>query len=713
MSTEIILRTDPHDAGARHDEGMTSTCPACGTPLATADEHCPRCGLPLRGPVAGELGHVDRQLAVLGARRHALLDQLRRESGAPPPAPARSVALPVDRSRTWSAQQMLLGLGVLLVVVAGLVFVAVAWRALGVGGQVAVVAGAAGATCVASRLLERRALTASAGATAALGSGLLAVGLGAARELGLADLAAVGWFAYSAVTATLLALVCLLAGFGSRSRAWGVLAVVAGSAAVLLGLRAADPGWFGYALVLALAAVAAHGLGRVPSRWVLVRAPGRVAGVSFAVATWCVAPLAAWGDRSAQAPACAVVGVTLAVLVLRAGSGHGGATRLRVAHRGLGLVGAVAAGTQLAAACSLQPSPVRAGAVLLAAAGLVAAGWLRPEWRRSWAGAVALTAVVTAVLVGLDLLVDLRDDVAVADLPVRLVRDTTWWSLLVAVLALVVSGLLVARRQPAHGAPADALVVSSLLVGTTVAASASTLAVLVASLAAVATGLAVWAYRSRGAEEVVLVAGAVIGELAAFAVAFSADTVTPAAAVLSLAGVVALAYGFRPGRAWLWWVGAVAVPAGSWLWLLEHEVETVEAFSLPLAGLCLLAGALGLVRRRSLSSWAVAGPAITAALMPSAVASVSDEGVLRPLLLLAAGTVLLVVGVLRRRQALVVVPAVAVAVVAVSQLAPWAVGLPRWLSLGAAGVLLLAVGVRYESRRRHLVSATHWVQSLG
>ena len=137
-------------------------------------------------------------------------------------------------------------------------FVAVAWRTLGVGGQVAVVAVPPWPPAWRSRLLERRSLTASAEATAVLGTGLLAVGLGAARELGLADLDAVGWFAYAAVTATLLAFLCVLAGFASTSRAWGVLAVLAAAAAVPLGLRAADPGWFAYALVLALAAVAAH-----------------------------------------------------------------------------------------------------------------------------------------------------------------------------------------------------------------------------------------------------------------------------------------------------------------------------------------------------------------------------------------------------------------------------------------------------------------------
>lgn len=716
MAAEIILRTDSSDALARHAEAMTSTCPDCAAPLAPTDERCPRCGLLLRGPVAAELGHLDRQLAVLTGRRRDLLTRLRQDSVALPPSPAPLpvVALPVDRPRPRSTQRVLLGLGVLLVVVAGLVFVAVAWRTLGVAGQVTVVAGAATATALTSRLLERRALTASAEATAVLSAGLLAVGLGAARELGLADLEAVGWFAYATVTATLLALVCVLAGLRSTSRAWGVLAVTAGSVAVPLGLRAVDPGWFAYALAFALAAVTAHGLRLVPPRLVLVRGPGQVAAVAFAVLTWCVAPLSAWGDRSPQAPASAAVGLALAALVLRALSRQGGAARLWEAHAGLGLVATVGAATQLAAACSLLPSPFRAGAALLAVAVLLAAARARTGRRPSWAGVVTATAVTTATFVSLDLLADLRDDTSATELPVLLVRDATWWSVLAALLALVVGGLLVARRQPDHRALADALVASALLVAATVAASTTTLAVLVLGLAAVATALAVWAYRSQGGEEVVLVAGVVVGELTAFAVALAgADTLTPAAAVLSTAGVVALVYGGKPGRAFLWWVGAGAVPAGSWLWLLDHDVEVVEAFSLPLAALCLLAGGLGRLRRRGLSSWAVAGPAITAGLVPSALASIGDDGLLRPLLLLAAASLLLVVGVQRRWQALVVVPAVAVAVVAVSQLAPWAVGLPRWSSLGAAGVLLLAVGVRYESRRRNVLSAARWVRGLG
>jgi hypothetical protein len=40
------------------------------------------------------------------------------------------------------------------------------------------------------------------------------------------------------------------------------------------------------------------------------------------------------------------------------------------------------------------------------------------------------------------------------------------------------------------------------------------------------------------------------------------------------------------------------------------------------------------------------------------------------------------------------------AVDALHQLAPYAAALPRWLTLGAVGLLLVGVGATYEQRRR-------------
>ncbi len=76
------------------------------------------------------------------------------------------------------------------------------------------------------------------------------------------------------------------------------------------------------------------------------------------------------------------------------------------------------------------------------------------------------------------------------------------------------------------------------------------------------------------------------------------------------------------------------------------------------------------------------------------------------------GTAVLLGGVAKRWQAPTLSGALAVALVAFSQLAPYAVGLPRWLTLGLTGALLLAVGARYEQRRADLLRGTRWMAGL-
>ncbi|MET0695131.1 MAG: hypothetical protein ABWY56_14450, partial [Propionibacteriaceae bacterium] len=60
----------------------------------------------------------------------------------------------------------------------------------------------------------------------------------------------------------------------------------------------------------------------------------------------------------------------------------------------------------------------------------------------------------------------------------------------------------------------------------------------------------------------------------------------------------------------------------------------------------------------------------------------------------------------------VVIGTVALLIVAVAQLAPYAVGLPRWLTFGTVGLALLVLGARYEQRRRNARQAAHWVATL-
>lgn len=52
------------------------------------------------------------------------------------------------------------------------------------------------------------------------------------------------------------------------------------------------------------------------------------------------------------------------------------------------------------------------------------------------------------------------------------------------------------------------------------------------------------------------------------------------------------------------------------------------------------------------------------------------------------------------------------ATLAVSELGPYATLLPRWISLGLAGVVLLAVGATYERRRAQAREAIAWVSGL-
>ncbi|MGI3785977.1 MAG: hypothetical protein ACRYG2_34970, partial [Janthinobacterium lividum] len=54
--------------------------------------------------------------------------------------------------------------------------------------------------------------------------------------------------------------------------------------------------------------------------------------------------------------------------------------------------------------------------------------------------------------------------------------------------------------------------------------------------------------------------------------------------------------------------------------------------------------------------------------------------------------------------------------VAVAQLAPYAVGVLRWAGFGAVGAVgatLLVLGLRYEQRRRDATSVVGWVAALG
>ncbi|WP_440068926.1 SCO7613 C-terminal domain-containing membrane protein [Streptosporangium sp. OZ121] len=242
-------------------------CPECSAPIAGTHERCPRCALPLRGPVAAELWRLDGALAGLRAReaellirRGHLLGLLRQEragqegagqegagqepagreragqegagqepagreragqerahpTGGRPAGPPETVPEPDGRPKAVpepgkdfsprAVQNLLLGLGGLLLAVAAVVFTVVSWGSMGLGGRAAILAAVTGLTFAAPTLLVRRGLVTTAETIAMLGAALLFLDGYAARRTGLAGADGMAVLHYAALLFALVAL---------------------------------------------------------------------------------------------------------------------------------------------------------------------------------------------------------------------------------------------------------------------------------------------------------------------------------------------------------------------------------------------------------------------------------------------------------------------------------------------------------------------------
>lgn len=367
--------------------------------------------------------------------------------------------------------------------------------------------------------------------------------------------------------------------------------------------------------------------------------------VLAAAVTAATAGLALHRERLAAAPAAVLCAAALVLLPLGLDLPYAA---------GLGLL--LALGTAVGAGgVVLLPRAEAAGAVVAGSALLL----LAAAWSTAAQGASLVVLPLVAVLVAA---------LAAAPLPRREV-------------AVAGAGLLGAAALAAHGAARG---LSAEQVG-------GLLAVAVAALLGAA--LLLDTARRTGAET----AAAVVG--AAAVVLASGDTGWLSWTLAAL-GLAALATALRADRRAAAPAGALLLSASSWVRLADAGVTAPEPYVLPLAGLALL---LGHLRRRQVPgtrSWAAYGPGLLLALVPSLLVSLDDSSLVRPLLVAVAALAVLLVGARTALQAPLVVGGAVLAVDALRLLAPYAAALPRWLSLGAAGVLLVAVGATYEQRRR-------------
>ena len=363
----------------------------------------------------------------------------------------------------------------------------------------------------------------------------------------------------------------------------------------------------------------------------------------------------------------------------------------------------------LRATCLVPPAPA-AGAGVLSVAGVVAVLPLAGGWPL-WAACTVTGVMAVAGLVGsarLDRFTEPKLVVAISATGAALAATASGWALAseaatlvwLAVLALAggVAATIAGRREFRLGFTGLA---SAAFLAEVVAVTASGggalhhcgFALALAAGAVVAAG-AHWP--RQGEEGRVLEVGGIIGIAVGAALA---ATIEPWLAVaLSFTVAWLSVAGASEDHRWhLWGAGWVAVGA-TWAWLGAADVSVVEAYTLPAATAALVSGAV--VQRRSpeLSSWVTWAPGLLIGLVPTLALAVTETDLARRLAVTAAGFAVVVAGARAQRQAPLVFGSLTLVTIAVDALAPVATELPRWLTIGTVGVLLLWLGATAERR---------------
>ena len=167
-------------------------CPDCRSVLPVAPFRCPTCALPLQGFLATQLLHTLSEADDLLVRLRASAP-LEPAKAAPPvatgtPYPSYPVAGPTAPVRRGlqgaSVPRILLGLGATCLLVAAVIFLAVAWTWLGVGGRTAALVAMTVTTGAVGGALGRRGLRVAAEALTTVALGLLVLDVVGADNAG-------------------------------------------------------------------------------------------------------------------------------------------------------------------------------------------------------------------------------------------------------------------------------------------------------------------------------------------------------------------------------------------------------------------------------------------------------------------------------------------------------------------------------------------------
>ncbi|WP_432557352.1 SCO7613 C-terminal domain-containing membrane protein [Granulicoccus sp. GXG6511] len=236
-------------------------------------------------------------------------------------------------------------------------------------------------------------------------------------------------------------------------------------------------------------------------------------------------------------------------------------------------------------------------------------------------------------------------------------------------------------------------------------------AVLVAVLAGAVLATHQWwwlDHRARVVTEIAALFWAAAAALIALAVA---DRPTTALCLLVF-GVALVVAGQPPERRAYAWSAIGVLTLASWTWLMHQGVTLVEWYTLPTAAVLLAIGTRTLRRDRAASSWRTLLPGLLFGVLPSTTLALSEPISIRALIVGVAAVALILVGLVRHLAACFVVGAIVLALLAVVELWPYAAYVPRWAGFAAAGVLLVAIGVRWEARLRDLKRMGGYLRGL-
>jgi hypothetical protein len=187
-----------------------------------------------------------------------------------------------------------------------------------------------------------------------------------------------------------------------------------------------------------------------------------------------------------------------------------------------------------------------------------------------------------------------------------------------------------------------------------------------------------------------------------------------AAVYLTVAGVVVTGMSLlRADRRQVGWLGGALLAAASWVRLWDVGVRAPEAYTLPSAAALLVVGLVHLRRERTATTMTALTPGLTLATVPSLLWVLAEPTGPRALLLGLGCLVLVLAGTQLRWTSPLVVGACVGALLVVRLAAPY-IGdaVPRWVLLGLAGALLVAVGATWERRIAEARQVMDYTRSL-